>query len=316
MNFKAKAFLFSLISILLGFLIVVIALEIGLRFLPVFSGMPVNKKSEIYSFVPNTTIQRSMHWNMAGARKRQVNNFGFISDQAYIPTVQITDASSISKPLIAIIGDSYIEGMQVDYANTTEANLLQGCSENARVYSFGAQFAPLSQYLSWAQYVGQTFTPKVMVVNIVGNDFDESLLSHQIASNGGAVPGMQFFEFSKGNTQLVAAPFVADSSLKRMLRHSALAQYLVRNVGVFNLINEYRHRENDSFEGNQEQLNSGSRNASGQLRSKVFKPPKEFVGNSERSYTSERLSLSKKSRRRVFKKIANVIASAASIDNT
>jgi hypothetical protein len=294
MNSKAKSFLFSVIAVLLGFLIVLLALEIILRFFPVFSGMPVNKQSEIYSFVPNTTIQRSLHWNMTGARKRQVNNFGFISDQAYVPASQTTNSTSVSKPLIAIIGDSYIEGMQVDYSNTTEANLLKNCSDSARIYSFGAQFAPLSQYLSWAQYVGQTFTPKVMVVNIVGNDFDESLLSHQIASNGGGIPGMQFFEFTNGNTQLVVAPFVADSFFKRMLRHSALAQYLVRNVGIFNQINEYRNRENDSFEGNQEHFNAGSKNASGQVRPAVRKKPKEFVGNSERSYTPERLSLSQK----------------------
>lgn len=294
MKTKAKSFLFGMIAIMMGFLIVIIALEIGLRFLPVFSGMPVNKKSEIYSFVPNSTIQRSMHWNMTGDRKRHVNNVGFISDQAYIPTSQTADSTTVSKPLIAIIGDSYIEGMQVDYVNTTEANLLKNCSDSARVYSFGAQFAPLSQYLSWVQYVSQTFAPKVMVVNIVGNDFDESLLTHQINSNGGGIPGMQFFEFTKGNTQLVVVPFVADSFITRILRHSALAQYLVRNVGVVNLINEYRNRENDSFEGNQEQINSGSKNASGQTRPAVRKKPKEFVGNSERGYTPERLSLSKK----------------------
>jgi hypothetical protein len=294
MNSKAKSFLFSVIAVLLGFLIVLLALEIILRFFPVFSGMPVNKQSEIYSFVPNTTIQRSLHWNMTGARKRQVNNFGFISDQAYIPASQIADTSQSSKPLIAIIGDSYIEGMQVDYSNTTEANLLKYCSDSARVYSFGAQFAPLSQYLSWAQYVSQTFAPKAMVVNIVGNDFDEGLLNHQMSSNGGGIPGMQFFEFTNGNTQLVVVPFIADSPLTRILRHSALAQYLVRNVGIVNLINEYHKRENDSFEENQEQFNSASKNASGQVRSEVRKKPKEFVGNSERSYTSERLSLSQK----------------------
>ena len=294
MNSKVKSLFFSFIAVMMGFFIVLLALEIALRFFPVFSGMPVNKNSEIYSFIPNSIIQRSMHWNMTGARKRQVNNVGFISDQAYIPAPQSSDGNQIPKPLIAIIGDSYIEAMQVDYPNTTEANLLKSCSAHARVYSFGAQFAPLSQYLSWAYYASQTFAPKAIVVNIVGNDFDESLISHQKSSNGGGIPGMQFFDFSSGQAELVAVPFIPDGFLTRILRHSALAQYLVRNVGVVNLINEYRNRENDAFEGNQEQLNTGAKNASGESRPVPRKKPKEFVGNSERTYTSERLSLSKK----------------------
>lgn len=289
-----KTFFFSVIAVVLGLLAVLLALEIGLRFLPVFSGMPVDRESLIYSFVPNTTIQRSMGWNMAGARKRQVNNIGFISDQPYETKSGYALDSTGGKPLIAIVGDSYIEAMQVSYQQTTEANLLKSCSDHARVYSFGAQFAPLSQYLSWVAYIEKNFSPKVMVVNIVGNDFDESLLSHQLESSGGGVPGMQFFDFSKGDPELVAVPFKAEGLITRALRQSALAQYLVRNVGVVNLINEYRNRQNDAFEGNQEQLNTGTKNASGQTRPSVIKKPKEFVGNSERSYTSDRLGLSKK----------------------
>lgn len=279
---------------MMGFFIALVLLEIALRFFPVFSGMPVNKSAEIYSFIPNSTIQRSMHWNMTGARKRQVNNVGFISDQAYTPAAQSSDGNQSAKPLIAIIGDSYIEAMQVDYPNTTEATLLKACSDRAGIYSFGAQFAPLSQYLSWVAYASQIFAPKAMVVNIVGNDFDESLISHQKFSNGGGIPGMQFFDFSTGQAELITVPFVPDGFLKRIMRHSALAQYLVRNVGVVNLINEYRNRENDAFEGDQEQLNSGNKNASGESRQSLRKTPKEFVGNSERSYTPERLFLSRK----------------------
>lgn len=290
MTNKLRSFLFGLIAALIGLALVPLALELILRFLPVFSGMPVNRDSAIYSFVPNTTIQRSVHWNMTGARKRQVNNMGYISDQQY----ELASSGASPKPVIAIIGDSYIEGMHVDYAQTTEANILKTCGDHARVYSFAAQFAPLSQYLSWASYVGETFAPKSMVVNIVGNDFDESLLSHQISSNGGGVPGMQFFDFSQVNPQLITLPFRSEGLITRILRQSALAQYLVRNVGVVNLINEYRNRQNDSFEGNQEQLNAGSKNASGQSRPGVPKKPREYVGNSERGYTSDRLTLSKR----------------------
>jgi hypothetical protein len=263
---KLKKFALNGLVFLIGLALIPIALEIGLRFLPVFSGMPVNRTSEVYSFTPNVTIQRSSNWDMSNARKRQVNNAGFISDQAY--------DSSAKTPLIAIVGDSYIEAMQVDYKDTTEANLLSKCAPNARVYSFGAQFAPLSQYLSWAQYIGKTYHPKIMVVNIVGNDFEESLFSYQIAKNNGGVPGMQFYDFSKNTPRLVSIPFQHEGWLKQALRHSVLAQYLVRNVGVVNLYNDYRARLNISNDEYRQSLDN--------------------VGNVKRAYKPENLQQSKK----------------------
>lgn len=307
---KLKRFALNVLVVGMGLALIPIALEISLRFFPVFSGMPVSRTSEVYSFAPNTTIQRSSHWDMSNARKRQVNNVGFISDQAY---------DSLAKtPLIAIVGDSYIEAMQVEYKNTAEANLLAKCEPNARVYSFGAQFAPLSQYLSWAYYVGKTYHPKIMVVNIVGNDFDESLISHQIASNNGGVPGMQFYDFSNNTSRLVSVPFKQEGWVTQALRHSVLAQYLVRNVGIVNLVNDYRGRlaawnrgssqskknedipKEDTVLSNPKTSpevvqvtkdNSGDQS----VRHEAFSvAPSEYVGNAKRAYTPEKLQQSKK----------------------
>jgi lysophospholipase L1-like esterase len=273
-------------------------LEIGLRFFPVFSGMPVNRTSDVYSFTPNVTIQRSSNWDMSNPRKRRVNNAGFISDQTY--------SSSDKTPLIAIVGDSYIEAMQVDYSDTAEAHLLTKCMPHARVYSFGAQFAPLSQYLSWAQYASQTYQPKIMAVNIGGNDFDESLFSHQLAINNGGVPGMQFYDFSNDSTRLVTVPFKQENWLIQALRHSVLAQYLVRNVGVVNIINDYRHRlhswgiQNEqskpSLEQSLEAVNViNSARGAQKVKSKAnTETPSEYVGNAKRFYSTEKLHLAKK----------------------
>ena len=272
----------NVLAICLGLAIIPITLEIGLRFFPVFSGMPVNRASAVYSFIPYTTIQRSANWDMSNARKRQVNNAGFISDQAYDQTAK--------PPLIAIVGDSFIEAMQVDYSQTTEANLLAKCAPNARVYSFGAQFAPLSQYLSWVQYASQTYEPKIMVVNIVGNDFDESLWSYQLASNNGGVPGMQFFDFSNGSTELVVLPFQKEGTLTQVLRHSALAQYLVRNIGIVNIINEFRAQGFRSFFQEGKRVNVSPTQSSINSADAT----KEYVGNAKRSYTPDKLAMSKK----------------------
>jgi hypothetical protein len=307
---KLKKFSLNVLVVGMGLVLIPVVLEIGLRFFPVFSGMPVNRTSEVYSFTPNVTIQRSSNWDMSNARQRKVNNAGFISDQAY---------DSLAKtPLIAIVGDSYIEAMQVDYKDTVEANLLAKCAPNARVYSFGAQFAPLSQYISWAQYISKTYQPKIVVVNIVGNDFDESLLSHQIVTNNGGVPGMQFYDFSNNTARLVSVPFKQEGWLTQGLRHSVLAQYLVRNVGIVNLVNEYRGRlaawnrgssqskknadipKEDTVLSNPKTSpavvqdtkdNSGNQSVGHEAFSVA---PSEYVGNAKRAYTPEKLQQSKK----------------------
>jgi hypothetical protein len=295
---RIRKLLLNLFLICMGLALIPLVLEIGLRFFPVFSGMPVNRTSDIYSFTPNVTIQRSSNWDMSNPRKRQVNNAGFISDQGY--------KKADKTPLIAIVGDSYIEAMQVDYSDTAEAHLLTKCAPHARIYSFGAQFAPLSQYLSWAQYASQTYDPKIMVVNIVGNDFDESLLSHQLATNNGGVPGMQFYDFSNDSTRLVTIPFKQESWFTQVLRHSVLAQYLVRNVGVVNIMDDYRNRvyswgtRNEQSKANPEQSSgpanaiNSARNAK-EVRDKVnTETSSEYVGNAKRAYSTEKLLLAKK----------------------
>lgn len=307
-----KRFFFNVLAILLGLAVIPIILEIGLRFFPVFSGMPVNRTSEVYSFTSNATIQRSSNWDMTNARKRQVNNAGFISDQKY--------DSAAKTPLIAIVGDSYIEAMQVNYVDTAEANLLAKCTPNARVYSFGAQFAPLSQYLAWVKYASQTYQPQVVVVNIVGNDFDESLLSHQIETNNGGVPGMQFYDFSNELPQLITVPFKREGWLTQALRHSVLAQYLVRNVRVVNLVNDYRNGvkpqtdKSDQYKQKPNQLEEATAGLNSQTRQElglskssdkahvnkneksevVSAAPSEYVGNAKRIYSPQKLQLSKK----------------------
>jgi len=111
---RVKRIFLNVFIVCLGLVLIPIVLEIGLRFFPVFSGMPVNRNGDVYSFIPNVTIQRSSNWNMSNARKRQVNNAGFLSDQTYSSTDQT--------PLIAIVGDSYIAAMQVHSVDTAEAS--------------------------------------------------------------------------------------------------------------------------------------------------------------------------------------------------
>ncbi len=79
---------------------------------------------------------------------------------------------------IAVIGDSYVEAFNVDVENAFAEQLeaeLSRRGHDVEVYRFGVSGAPLSQYLHMMKYVYETFDPDVAIVNLVYNDFDESL---------------------------------------------------------------------------------------------------------------------------------------------
>jgi hypothetical protein len=79
--------------------------------------------------------------------------------------------------LITIIGDSYIEAFKVDVKSSIVSILREKIRDQYGVYGFGKSGAALSQHLQMGRYVSKHFNSDVIVINVVHNDFDESLLS-------------------------------------------------------------------------------------------------------------------------------------------
>ncbi|QJB56606.1 hypothetical protein [Pseudodesulfovibrio sp. zrk46] len=150
------------------------------------------------------------------------NNFGFINDQDYT-----VDGD---RPVLAVIGDSYVEAAMVPYEETLQGRLAKSLASTYRVYSFAASGAPLSQYLAFAGYAKDKFKAQKMVFVIVSNDFDESLTKYKSA------PGFHYFTLPpKENHELVRMDYTPSSTV-RLLRHSRLALYLVTNLQLTNTI--------------------------------------------------------------------------------
>ena len=139
--------------LLVGSMVLWFALAEGIcRLLPVHSGFevqPVNADNPIIRFRPNRDYLFSHGAFLTNVNRGHVNNDGFINDQDYQP--------GDARPLLAVIGDSYIEAGMVRYPLTLQGRLAAQQNGERRVYSFGASGCSLLDYLYYAIYARQRF---------------------------------------------------------------------------------------------------------------------------------------------------------------
>lgn len=159
----------------------------------------------------------SRRWNFAVVNRVRVNNYGFVSDHDY-------DAAAES-PLLAVVGDSFVEAVMVPYGQTCAGRLADRLAPRVRVYSFGVSGAPLSQYLAYAQYVREEFRPGRMVFVVVANDFLESLVEYSWG-----YPFTYFAEDDAGGLTRVTVPAAPPSRWRRIGQKSRLFRYLYGNL--------------------------------------------------------------------------------------
>ena len=144
----------------------------------------------------------------------RINNHGWNSDIDYE-----TKMTKRKRPLIAIIGDSYVEALQVDVEKNVAADLRNMVHGKYDVYSFGISGAPLSAYLQMSRYVNKYFDPAIIVFIIIHNDFHESLYALNQAV------GMMRFDKDASGFKEINGPY-NPTWYRRLIGHSSLARYL------------------------------------------------------------------------------------------
>ena len=150
--------------------------------------------------------------------KWSINNAGWNS--------AVDFETSKRKPRIAIIGDSYVQALEVNVGDSLAGQLRKLVSPHFDVYDFGISGAPLSQYLQMTRYVRNRFDPDIIVINVVHNDFDESLCSVK------RKVGMLCFE--DDGRDIREAPILAyqPKSIFRLARRSSVIRYLAGNMQI------------------------------------------------------------------------------------
>lgn len=216
---RGRALLFALISVVIGLTGVLAFSEMLLRFLPVARnplGMPVTADNPVFHYMPNRPFLFSRDWDLHLVNRGRVNNAGMVNDQDY--------RSNDTTPLLAVVGDSYVEALMVPYGETLQGRLARVLDGRLRVYSFGVSGAPLSQYLIWGRHAVRDYGARALIINVVGNDFDESHVAFK--------RGLGFWIYvpdSLGHLRLRLFEFHV-GAIRSLVKHSALARYLYVNL--------------------------------------------------------------------------------------
>lgn len=209
---------FAIVSVLIGLLIPLALAEIALRFLPVGGGLmaeAVDERHPVFHFTPNRQSIWSRDWKFSIVNSVRVNNIGYVNDQDY-------DATD-TRPLCAVVGDSYVEALMVPYAETLHGRLAADAPQ-ARIYSFAASGAPLSQYLVWARDAHERWHANALAIVVVGNDWDESLTAYKIDA------GYHHYVVGPDGSLALRRFDYAPSWWRKLVRKSALGRYLFFNL--------------------------------------------------------------------------------------
>ncbi|MBP8116140.1 MAG: hypothetical protein KAY09_00280 [Nitrospira sp.] len=225
----------ALVSMLVSLVVSALLLEVICRWLPVnegLRGLSVDEQNPVFRFTPHRESVYSRGWNFSIVNRVRTNNYGFVNDQDYDP--------SAKTPLLAVVGDSFVEAVMVPFPQTGVARLAGTVGSAGRVYGFGTSGSSLSQYLAYAQYVRDTFHPDGLTVVIVGNDFDESLRKYK------SEPGLHYFaESPAGQLELMRidrpVPWWRD-----LLAGSSLGMYLYVNLEIREVWKRWAYRPGQS----------------------------------------------------------------------
>lgn len=234
MKQRAKSWASGLMISFLSLIVLAIILEIVLRLFVPVTDWPVSE------YDPGVGMHRKPRqtgtWVLGAAGEVQAhyrfNNAGWNSIHDY------TNSKPGDTLRVAVIGDSFVEALQVDVDESypilleraLQARLPCATFNQAEVYGFGFSGAPLSQYLSIMRYVAREYHPDVYIINIYPvNDFDQSLTDY-------APDAYRYFLTYRRNDQggfeeVLAAP-VAPSTFRRLAMNSALVRYVYGNLQI------------------------------------------------------------------------------------
>ena len=151
-----------------GALLAVIVLEIVLRMLPVSMGTHRSLAFDRWPLeytVPRSPYHYSIGWAMRNAHRGVTNNYGHVAPFDFKPN---------ARPVL-VIGDSYIESLMNDYADSLQGQLGRRIGAPESVYGMGVSGASASGYIGLARLARAEFAPTAAVILLSDGDLSESM---------------------------------------------------------------------------------------------------------------------------------------------
>jgi hypothetical protein len=178
-------------------------------------------------FSTGKLTEHCAHW--------RINNAGWNNPVNY------TAEKPAGTTRIAIIGDSYVEALNVNQTEMFGVRLQEQLGKNFQVYTFGVSGSPFSQYLQMSRYIQKEYNPDVYVFTVIHNDFDESIAGKSI----GPFYHTLRVEADSLVTEVRAQPYQA-SGVRRLLKRSALIRYLLFNIKINETIASFRSKSGNN----------------------------------------------------------------------
>jgi hypothetical protein len=206
-----------LVWFVLGVTLALVFLECALRFLPVSMGRHRTDQFErwpLQNLEPHLKHSYSISWSMQNAQRGTTNNYGHISPFDY---------KKGSRPLF-VIGDSFIESLMNEHADTLQDQLAQKIGAQESVYGLGVSGLSASDYVALSRLARDEFNPVAAIFLMTDGDFSESL---------GYSLGNYYLEPDGDALKLSYAP-MRDVSLAKKMRRAigeiALYRYFLVNL--------------------------------------------------------------------------------------
>lgn len=200
---------------LLGALAALCVLEAMLQLLPVSTATQTGYYIDpaILTYPAGHHFTGSAGWDMKRAQRYTANNLGFVAAHDFLP----------DRHAIALIGDSHVEAAALDAPQRPDVMLETALGGQRPVFALGSPGTSLLDYAERVRFAATRLDVQDFILLVVPGDIRQSICgSGQIASPCiDAVTGQP-------RSEVQAPPGLA----KRILRHSALAQYLFSQLKI------------------------------------------------------------------------------------
>ena len=196
-----------------GFGGLLLVAELLLRALPVSTASLTGYYIDplILTYPPGHHWQVSTGWDLRNSRSLRANNMGFAADGDFLP-----DPSAIG-----LIGDSYVEAGMLEASERPAAQLAAALGQQRKVYALGGPGSALLDYAERIRFASERLGVRDFVVLMEAGDVRQALCG------SGNVHGPCLDRQSlQPRVETLPGPSLA----KRVLRESALAQYLVGQI--------------------------------------------------------------------------------------